>query len=159
MELGLQAAALEQACDAFLELRQDVKPSVALRNMRPVLEALHGLVRATEQPVTIQTIFQYPLLKGARAKGNEADAMAVVGYKLDTSEFVWRVLPVAMTPAGMAFLAIMDARGPNYRVVSMEDLVELGIAPTEIVDFIKTMAGQVTLDQMKTSFTQKPASA
>ena len=160
MNLEEKVRSLEKVCEEFLAGPQDFLPRVMRRHMQPVLDALKELAQGTGDPVKIQTIFQYPIRQGVRGKEEEpADALGVIGYKLDSNEFVWKIVPAVMTPAGIVFVALINSDGQQYRIVSIEDVIELGISPSEIVSFVKTIAGRVAMDQAQSQATQKPATA
>lgn len=122
------AAALREECDRFLSVYDPTSlPRVAMRNMGPIIECLKTLIHELDaQGVEIHA---YPVASRA---GVPAVCLQHVYVSLE-GKFL--TMLSSMPVEGEKGQIFMWSRPPVER--SMEDLVELGLTPYEIVQHIK----------------------
>lgn len=134
------AAQLEEACERckrFLHGNPDARPRIALREMQPMLEAAVALGRilGVINPMNqMLDVFKRPMPDAPLS------AVEVIFYWADAKEFHRNSGFDVITPEGPG---IFDPLGSEGRLVSIEDLVQLGIAPIYIVESLSKKASDI----------------
>jgi hypothetical protein len=144
------AQTVESECKAFLDKPQDALPRVIERNLVTLLEQSVPLFRAFGNASKELVIYSFPF---DRAGLRSTDLAAMVGVR----HVVWNPEKhmlgmyasrlVGRGPHDSVMLAPLlppNADGLLARDVSLSEVVELGVSPQEIVEFMKRMAEEAS---------------
>jgi hypothetical protein len=152
---------LETECDRFLSTYGEALPRVARRGMTPVLAALTELFRDAfkESKLPPILVFSYRISPDTKTRNDKADPHLVghVVYIPDRDVLGWKVKPNIMSFMDLIVLAVTPLT--DWRDVSLEDLLELGVTPVELVESIKRTAETINFYELASKATQKTALA
>lgn len=137
-----EASELVKACDHYLSNYQEALPRVAWRGLLPIFNML---IEMMLPPVEI---FRCPLGMSGRRGVEGEDSLIfmrlVWGHRSPTTgDFCigYQTRPYGDVPEEIE--KHLEARGlgkNDYREVSMEEVVELGVGSLELIEYVKRMA-------------------
>lgn len=157
--------AVEKECDHFLANHTESLPRIAWRYMQPILVALAALYQdiakggGRETPIPL---FQYRV-DAATNRRNDAPVgeyhIANVAYSPERSALLWKLTPAGEDTVDMVVTLSLALLMPGWRVISLEDLLELGVQPIELVRYMRNTAGTLSFTAAVEKATQPPARA
>lgn len=145
-----KAEELAQVCDQFLSAYDATSlPRVALRGMTPVLDKLMEVFQ--EHDLQGAELHAYPVASSPQVKPVSMQHVFINNEK----QFITMLTSLPLvTEEGQVFAW---ARPPAPR--SMEDLVELGVTPIQVVEGIKNFSQAIQVNDAVSSGNMPPALA
>ena len=147
-------AELERACDLYLNSYREALPRIARRGFQPIIDALNRLLDDSGEDTTV--IFHYPVENGLRAPStSKSNTYGVLVWSKRRNTFGFAVSKELFRLGHMTLQVGLE----GYRAVSMEDIVELGVKPWEIAEFLKQEAVTASFYTSMKNVTQPVAKA
>lgn len=140
MEVVTKASALETHCNTFLEKSGESLPRVQFREAAPLFKELSDLA-VTAGMTSTPILFVCPVdNNGLRCGPMDAACLLQIYYREGEFSAAWTSKPIA-TPEGLTFVGL-----PGFRPITDSDILELGITPREMVEFMKSIANKMAMD-------------
>jgi hypothetical protein len=149
------AESIEKECDHFLGTYREALPRVARRGLQPLLDLLAKLTNSG-----VVELFRYPLSSAGLRVIDGAESITygrIVWGPVNNGEMAlgFTVRPNVHIPEGILAALGLDA----YRIVTLDEIIELGVQPWELVENVKRAAARLEFSLEAGKATQKMAQA
>jgi hypothetical protein len=151
-----QAAVLEKVCDEFITSYENALPRIARRGFQPILDELEKLVGmvGTGKAVDI-AVFAYPVTGEGLRSSQPTGLWGVISWNKEKKGFGYAMRAIAHPSPNSVIVVGL----PGTREVTMEDIVELNVKPSEMAQHLKNLAASIEFQKAFEQTTQPMAKA